>query len=186
MNKHFFILLVLLIRGFIPSNGRESSKFRRIADLVHGIVSASEKRHTDGYQMNDFECARMSCKLSLNISALAVSQEFLDISDNLESLEVIHARFKGIKVPPTYNRSRHSEAAKAPSITVEKINGTYKKLVLPNSEISFDWDVFDPLWWMWAIDSKHYAFTMPLIDLNILSMGVYTLSANKKIFIIIL
>ena len=171
---HFFILMILLIYGFLSSDGRESSKYQRIADLLNEIVSASEKRNTDGYQMNELECNWIRCKLSLNISALAVSQEFLDISENLESLEVIHARFRGIKVPPTYNRSRYSEAPKAPSFNIEKVNGTFKKFVLPNPELSLDWDVFDPLWWVWAINSQHYAFTMPLLDLNILSLGVYT------------
>ena len=54
----------------------------------------------------------------------------------------------------------------------------------------FDWDV---IWLGRSIRSggcgpsiqSIYAFTMPLIDLDILSLGVYTLSANKKIFIMI-
>ena len=169
--KYQFIVVVLLICGFL--SGKESSPIGRIKELAQAIVSSSVNRQSDESRIKLSECASASCKLAINISALAASQEFTDLVNDVESLEVLNIRFVGISVPTTYDRYRNKASSASSSIVIDSGGGRLETIVLQNSERSFDWEVFDPLWWMWATNNKHFVFRMPLLDLDILSAGKY-------------
>ena len=165
------IVVVLIISGSLSSNGKESSSIHRIKELAQSIVSETINRHSDESRMKLSECASVRCNLAINISALAASQEFTELVNNVESLEVLNIRFEGINAPTTYDCYRNRASSESPSIVVDSGGGRIETIVLKSSEQSFDWEVFDPLWWMWATNNQHFVFRMPLLDLDILSVG---------------
>lgn len=169
MNTHFFFILVLLINSFFGCDCMESSPFQTIAELAKGIVSAAANRHLDKRRTQNSKCSSESCKLAINISALAVSQQFSELVHNLGHLEVLHIRFDDVNVPSTYDRHRRRAIHDFSSFMVDSGNGTFEKIDLPERYV--EWTVFDPLWWMWAVNDQHYVFKMPLLDIDILSSG---------------
>ena len=178
MNQNFFLLLLLIIKFFIGSNGIDTSLARQTVAIAELMVSAESKRRSEERRLIDAQCAPARCKLSINMSALAKSEEFSDIVEDWDEVEALHIRFEGVRVPPTYDRRRRNatEAASLATMIEEAGGGSIAQIIFRNDaggtvEGSLDWEVFDPLWWMWARNRRHYAFTMPLLDLDILSVG---------------
>ena len=178
MNQNLFLTLILIIDVFIGSNGIDTSLARKTVEVAERIVAAESKRRSEERRLIDTECAPARCRLSINMSALAKSEEFSDIIEDWDEVEALHIRFEGVHVPPTYDRRRRNASAAASMTTmIEGAGGGSIAQIIFRSDAggtvegSHDWEVFDPLWWMWARNRRHYAFTMPLLDLDILSVG---------------
>ena len=179
MNQNFSILLLLMIINvFIGSNGIDFLLARQTVEVAELMVSAESKRRSEERRLIDAECSPARCKLSINMSALAKSEEFSDIIEDYDEVEALHIRFEGVRVPPTYDRHRRNASAAASVATMIEGagSGSIAQIIFRSDaggtvEGSLDWKVFDPLWWMWARNRRHYAFTMPLLDLDILSVG---------------
>lgn len=168
MNKNYYLVWFALLIVLLPSGSRS---FRRVAELAKRIVLSAANRQSDERRQTS-KCAAERCNLAINISALAESREFWKLVDNLESLEVLHIRFDGARVPSNYDRYRGKSISDSSEIEIDTGSGRVEKIALPNIERSFEWDVFDPLWWMWAISEDHFIFRMPFLDLDICSVGI--------------
>lgn len=173
------LLFCFLIGQFIfGSDGGDSPNDHRNVEVAQQMVSAESKRRSEERRLIDAECAPARCKLSINMSALAKSDEFSDIIEDWDEVEALHIRFDGVRVSPTYDRRRRnaSDAEELASLIGDAGGGTIAQILFRSDaggtvEGSHEWEVFDPLWWMWARNRRHYAFTMPLLDLDILSVG---------------
>ncbi len=66
-----------------------------------------------------------------------------DLYDDADATEAVHFYFSGLNLE-NYKKNKSN-------------NGI---------------QVFDPNWWLWTKNRKHFVFTLPLIDVDILSLGM--------------
>lgn len=173
MYQFVCVCWLFMINWPIISNGRESD-FWKSQEMARIILSRFDKRQPEVRRMLDDECAPAHCKFNINMSALAANEVFIELVDNWDAVEALHIRFVGVHISPEYDK--HRRAARA-ATTVKGEDGAmideaqFKNDLRRTSDGSRDWQVFDPLWWMWARTPHHYVFSLPLLDLDILSFG---------------
>ena len=173
MHQLVYVCWFFMVTWPVISDERESD-FGKTQEMVQIILSRFDKRQPEMRRMIDEECAPAHCRFNINMSALAANEAFIELVDDWDAVDALHIRFVNLHVSPEYDKHRRSARAHT---TIKGEAGAlidevlFKNDLRRTSDGSKDWQVFDPLWWMWARNPHHYVFSLPLLDIDILSFG---------------
>ena len=91
-------------------------------------------------------------------------------------IEGINCNYCNFTIDPSYSEKFQMDliALHDDSDSVEAVHFLFNGLDLSTykeEKIRSGIHVFNPNWWIWAKNKNHFVFTLPLIDVDILSLG---------------
>ena len=137
----FHLNRLLLFIGYIVCCSGPLLMSTKFACITATSASSDIPKTESNMQFGTVNCSSCNFKIKPSYSE-KFQNDLIDLHEASDSVEAVHFLFKGLDL------------------------SVYKE-----EKIRFGFHVFDPNWWLWAKNKKHFVFTLPLIDVDILSLG---------------